>query len=373
MDKAEQVHEKDLTEITSLQHALNETEDMLRNKVSDHEAVLDEWKSRVAEAEQARENNREAISSLQNALVEKENLLQSKLQQALIDQDEYHKNDVNTWKAKVIELERLNNDIQDKIQRAQNDQDTHCQADLDDWKSRVAEAAQVRENDRQTIVSLQSDLNEKENLWHNKLQQALSDQDILHQKVVELERLNREMSGFIEQPSAPEDHTECNKELSSLKIDLQNALNDREETNIKHNLELSSANAEFHNVCCSLDELQKENQKLKIDIDELNSMAESVKNRNFEKEMNSAHTRFESMERSLQDRISHLERGKDKLLADFNNQIVSKDEEHMQTKIELSAWKLEMQNALNDIEALKKERDELKAQVAAYATSLEAV
>lgn len=32
-------------------------------------------------------------------------------------------------------------------------------------------------------------------------------------------------------------------------------------------------------------------------------------------------------------------------------------------KIELSAWKLEMQNALNDIELLKRERDDLKARV----------
>jgi len=43
--------------------------------------------------------------------------------------------------------------------------------------------------------------------------------------------------------------------------------------------------------------------------------------------------------------------------------MTKKEDEHTQTKIELSAWKLEMQNALNDIESLKKERDELKAQV----------
>ena len=86
-------------------------------------------------------------------------------------------------------------------------------------------------------------------------------------------------------------------------------------------------------------------------------------NRNFEKEMNAAHSRFVSMEKALENKVSRLEKDKLELQSTFNAKMTSKEEAHAATMIELSAWKLEMQNALNDIQALKKERDELAAQV----------
>ena len=94
--------------------------------------------------------------------------------------------------------------------------------------------------------------------------------------------------------------------------------------------------------------------------------ADAILKIGFEEEMNKAHVRFESMERALHDKVTRLEKEKDKLVADFNTEIVKQEDEHTKTKIELSACKLEMQNALNDIELLKKERDELKAQLKAY-------
>jgi len=79
------------------------------------------------------------------------------------------------------------------------------------------------------------------------------------------------------------------------------------------------------------------------------------------------------MEKALQKRVTFLEQEKEKLLSEFNAELALKEEVYTQTRIELSAWKLEMQNALNDIESLKKERDDLKAQVEGYIVSLEAV
>eukprot|EP00578_Thalassiosira_sp_NH16_P006887 CAMPEP_0181117100 /NCGR_PEP_ID=MMETSP1071-20121207/22317_1 /TAXON_ID=35127 /ORGANISM="Thalassiosira sp., Strain NH16" /LENGTH=109 /DNA_ID=CAMNT_0023201415 /DNA_START=95 /DNA_END=424 /DNA_ORIENTATION=- len=88
--------------------------------------------------------------------------------------------------------------------------------------------------------------------------------------------------------------------------------------------------------------------------------------------MSSTHTHFAPTERSLQNRVSRLESEKDALVSNFNDALRRKDEEHALTRIEMSAYKLEMQNALNDIDSLKKENDDLKARIAAYAASLEA-
>ncbi|KAL7537322.1 hypothetical protein ACHAXR_010366 [Thalassiosira sp. AJA248-18] len=311
-----------------------------------------EVSAKLTQSEVAHENDQETINSLQCSLDEKESLLQDGHQQAMGDQDKLHR------------------------------------ADLDTWKSRATEAEQAHINDQATITSLQNALTKKQSLLQDKLHEKLINQDKLHQndigtlktKVIELQEsnavLSRELSELRLQTSVIEDHTECNSKFSSLQMDLQNALNDREEKQIQHNLEVASVNAEFRNAMNSLDELQKENQQLKGDIESLSSM-EGVKDknesRNFEKEMNAAHSRFVSMEKALEERVSRLQKEKDKLVADFSAEMINKEEEHTQTKIELSAWKLEMQNALNDIEALKKERDELKMQVESYVASLEAV
>jgi len=177
---------------------------------------------------------------------------------------------------------------------------------------------------------------------YDKLQHALDEKDATHKS--ELEVLNRKLSEMTSQTSSQDDH---------------------EDKMIQHNLELATVNAEFHNAMMSMDELTQENLKLKEEINALASK-ESEEDRNFEEEMNKAHLRFESMERALHDKVTRLEKEKDKLVTDFNAEIVKQEDEHTKTKIELSAWKLEMQNALNDIELLKKERDELKAQLKAY-------
>lgn len=314
-------------------------QDNLQQALSDkdkvHQAEFDACKARVAEVEQLHENSQAAISSLQNELNENENLLQDKAYQSLNDQDKLH------------------------------------QADIDTWRSRVTEVEEARKIDQETIASLEDMLNQKESLLQDNLQLALIEKDQLHKsdvgtwksKLVELKEsndaLHRELSEMSAQTSLPEDHIVCTQEISSLKMDLQNVLNNNEKKTIQRNLELATAKAEFHNAINSCNELQEENQRLKMDIESLNP----VENRNFEKEMNSAHARFESMEKALDNRVTRLTREKDKLVADFNDEMINKEEEHTATKIELSAWKLEMQNALNDMESLKRERDELKAQI----------
>mmetsp|Transcript_11070 Transcript_11070/g.21536 ORF Transcript_11070/g.21536 Transcript_11070/m.21536 type:complete len:125 (+) Transcript_11070:1-375(+) len=93
----------------------------------------------------------------------------------------------------------------------------------------------------------------------------------------------------------------------------------------------------------------------------------------YEKEISNAHSRFVSMENSLQERISRLEKEKVALIEAHESEIEQLQSLLNQTRVELSAWKLEMQNALNDSEAMMKERDELKAQIQVYRSSLEAV
>ena len=254
----------------------------------------------------------------------------------------------------------------DSHQKTLGGQDTHRQSDLDSWKTRASHAEQKHETDQATISSLQRALSERDSNL----------QDTWQSQVVELQKtnavINRELSELSAQTSTVEDHTECNSKISSLQMDLENALNNCEEKQ----LELVTVNAEFVNTMNSLNEYVQENKKLKADIESFSSVESdqcSSENKNFEKEMNAAHSRFVSMEKALEGRVSCLQNEKDKLVADYTAEMVNKEEAHIQTKIELSAWKLEMQNALNDIESLKKERNELKDQVEAYVKSLEAM
>jgi chromosome segregation ATPase len=93
----------------------------------------------------------------------------------------------------------------------------------------------------------------------------------------------------------------------------------------------------------------------------------------FEKEISAAHARFVSMEKSLQDRIERLEGEKYKLMMAHKDEMEKKDIAFEKVRVELSAWKLEMQNALNDIEGIKRERNELEQQIAVYKASLDAL
>lgn len=185
---------------------------------------------------------------------------------------------------------------------------------------------------------------------------------LLKNKILTLEEQLTSGTACQTEDNDQDDHADCKEKLS---MDLQNALNEHEDSL----LELATVNAQLHNAMLSMDELKKENKLLKSDIEKLAASNETEEDKNFEEEMNAAHVRFESMEKALQDRVLRLEREKDKLVADYNFEMTKKEDEHTQTKIELSAWKLEMQNALNDIESLKKERDELKAQVQSFSST----
>jgi hypothetical protein len=50
-----------------------------------------------------------------------------------------------------------------------------------------------------------------------------------------------------------------------------------------------------------------------------------------------------------------------------------KDISFERVRVKLSAWKLEMQNALNDIEGLKREKNELEQQIVVYKATLDAL
>ena len=252
--------------------------------------------------------------------------------------------------------EKLSAQLARSDARAIKSAKAHENAMMDQEKAHQA----ARENDLALIVSLQNAIQEKEIVLRDKMHQALRDQDELHQneivtlksQMVQLEEsnkaLNLELTELSVQPSisAPDDHTECNKKLSLAEMDLKQFRIDREDTRIKHSIEVASINAEFHNAMVSMDELSKENQKLKNDIEILLSK-ETVEDRNFEKEMNAAHTRFESMEKALQQRVLRLEGEKDKLVTDYNAERNSKEDEHTKTRIELCAWKLGMTIAIS--------------------------
>ncbi|KAL7552823.1 hypothetical protein ACHAWF_016073, partial [Thalassiosira exigua] len=346
-----------------LSSRLDETEARATDASQEYEANIQLKCESIDSLRQTHQKDLAAILSLQNDLNDKEKTWQDKLNQELFDKDKswqhLHDNDQATilaLKSALQDKDRALDEheclLQEKLQQARLDQDKI-------HRSALNEVEEALENGQATIASLQNSLNEKE-IQHDKLEEKIRQ---LH---------SSEPSLF---NSDPRNHVECNNKISALQKELESAMNYHSEKQIKHDLEVATVNAEFHNAMNSLDELQKENVRLKENIESLSSFEHQKSNdesKNFEKEMNAAHSRFVSMEKALQERVARLERDKEKLVADFNDEMIHKEDEHTKTKIELSAWKLEMQNALNDIEALKRERDELKAQVESYATSLEA-
>ena len=275
------------------------------------------------------------------------------------------------------------------------------------------EAQEVNNDHQQEIASLRKALEEKNANIHDDCKKALDKQILQHQAEVaslqsKLDELRKEQTDsdihagckkeFEDQQrqhlsdlealnSQLEQLHNCNdanhEEISSLQIDLQNALRDCDENEIRHQQELSTVNMEFTNALNSLENLQKENKRLKLDIQSLSAMSKASlhggqelsndKNAYFEKEITAAHSRFVSMEQSLQNRIERLEGEKYKLIMAHKNEIEKKDTAFEKVRVELSAWKLEMQNALNDIEGLKKEKSELENQVLSYKASLDAL
>jgi chromosome segregation ATPase len=210
----------------------------------------------------------------------------------------------------------------------------------------------ARESDLALIASLENALRQKEIQLQDKMQALrdqeelhLSDTDTLKSQIGQLEKsneaLNLKVAHLCEQQSISiaDDHTECIKKLSLVQIDLEKSLIDNENNRIKHSIELASINGELHNAMVAIDDLSKDNEAHKKYIQVLSSK-ETEEDRNFEKELNAAHVRFESMERALQQRVSRLVKEKDKLVADFNVERANKDEDHTKTRIELCAWKL---------------------------------
>ena len=120
-----------------------------------------------------------------------------------------------------------------------------------------------------------------------------------------------------------------NESNMTLRRELNELRSEHEDDMIQHTLELSTVEGEHHNALVSVDELTDVNRQLKDDNE------------------------------SLHRQVSCLEEENDKMEAGLHAEMT----EHNKTKSELSAWKLEMLNALNDIDLLKKERDELKTKV----------
>jgi uncharacterized protein (UPF0335 family) len=207
---------------------------------------------------------------------------------------------------------------------------------LAESQSEAIEASRTHCDDQETIFELRTALAKKDELPTSSPQDSATHKDDGHQA---------ELDQWISRVDALENEL----------IELKNKESDCDECQ-RFNLELV-------NVMNSLNDLQIENQGLKTEIllwetsDEGKAAGEKI---NFEKEMNAAHKRFMSMEKSLEERIKRLEKEKEKLTADHVDEISRKSKQHDKTRIELSAWKLEMQNALNDIESLKKENEELK-------------
>ena len=184
------------------------------------------------------------------------------------------------------------------------------------------------------LESVNGELNSLKNQYarlqseHSALQRSHSEQV---QQATVLEDSKEELSTKLEQSEDmwKSEVVQLNESNLAMSRELSELRRECEDRMIQHNLELSTMDGEYHNAMVSVDELTKENQQLKCDIT------------------------------SLHDRVSRLEIEKDKMEADFNVEMT----QHSKTKTELSAWKLEMLNALNNIELLKKERNDLKAKV----------
>jgi len=190
--------------------------------------------------------------------------------------------------------------------------------------------------------------------------------------------------------SAKDDYVACTEKIASLQSDLQHAKAECDDKS----LQLASINTK-------LDELFAEKQELKSDIESLVTSKEDYfekekkalhgrlllmeeENRNLKNEIeemkaaaDSAHNRFQSMEGQLNGKIARLVKDKAKLVSEFNAELMKQEEKYTNVKIELSAWKLEMQNILNRNEMLKKEkfdieveRDQLKHGITTSRTSI---
>jgi len=226
-------------------------------------------------------------------------------------------------------------------------------------------AARTHDHDQKTITALREVISETDEILKTNLSCAQQTKDKIQQTETQNAELRREIAEL---------NKHGNETISSLQSQLTNVLNDKEDDEARRRREISTLNEEYQTAMKSLNELQQENEVLKSRVHTLMATKPNDdENAYYEKEISNAHSRFVSMENSLQERISRLEKEKVALIEAHESEIEQLQSLLNQTRVELSAWKLEMQNALNDSEAMMKERDELKAQIQVYRSSLEAV
>ena len=323
---------------------IQEDIDALNMQVNELAQQLQESQEEVMKAANTHDNDVEVIKSLQDALKNKDKEHLSELthlkEQAASMREvnsslEYPTNNREDGESPnedvLVEILSLKEQVE-KLEQ----ENKKLSALLAESQSEAIEASRTHCDDQETIFELKTALAKKDELPTSSPQDSAAHKDDDHQA---------ELDQWISRVDALENEL----------IELKNKESDCDECQ-RFNLELV-------NVMNSLNDLQIENQGLKTEIllwetsDEGKAAGEKI---NFEKEMNAAHKRFMSMEKSLEERIKRLEKEKEKLAADHVDEISRKNEQHDKTRIELSAWKLEMQNALNDIESLKKENEELK-------------
>ena len=290
------------------------------------------------------------------------------------------------------------------LQQSLKDKDASHQHELGRLKFQITDVTESNDTKDRLLNELGTEnlkLNEDVEALNSKFQRQVTELEESNHQLnefgAEMLQLHDDVGALNHKLKASEDgYTACTEKITSLQMDLQHAKAERDDKS----LQLASINTK-------LDELFLENQELKSDIeslvlskedyfenekkalrgrlllleednqklkDEIGEVVESkeVGEDMFEKEMNaatdSAHNRFESMETQLNDKIARLVKDKAKLVSKFNAELIEQEEKYVNVKIELSAWKLEMQNILNRNEMLKKEkfdveveRDQLKA------------
>mmetsp|Transcript_32041 Transcript_32041/g.64704 ORF Transcript_32041/g.64704 Transcript_32041/m.64704 type:complete len:1997 (+) Transcript_32041:35-6025(+) len=330
--------------------AIQEDMAALNQQVNELSQKLQESKEEVIAAANINDNDAEVIKSLQDSLANK---------------DKQYMNEVAKFEEQVASLRDINSSLEDKLAstvrtneskemeqspsseellreeiltlkaqiRGLQQENDRLSALLAESQAETIDASRTHADDQETIFDLKNALKEKEELLQSRSDhKETTDQDEMKKWITRVDTLENELSELKNHES------ECD--------------------------ECEQRNLQFANVMETLNDLQIENQGLKTEIliwetadDGGKGLGQKV---NFEKEMNAAHKRFESMEKALQESINRLEKEKEKLVAAHDVEISSQIKEHDKTRIELSAWKLEMQNALNDIESLKRENDDLR-------------
>ena len=343
----------DEVEIQRTSNEIQEDMVALNEQVNELAQQLQESQEEVMKAATTHTTDVEAITSLQDARANKDKHYKDELKQVELLRDinssleERLATTVPISKSKEMDQSKPSSEdvISLKAQvRGLEVENGKMSALLAESQAETIDASRTHADDQETIFELKNALEEQNELLQRSQQETPDHKDEIHQAelnewIIRVDTLENEVRELKNQES------ECD--------------------------ECEQRNLQFANVMETLNDLQIENQGLKTEIilwetADDGGVGQKV---NFEKEMNAAHKRFVSMEKSLQESIKRLEKEKEKLVAAHNDEISNKIDQHDKTRIELSAWKLEMQNALNDIESLKKENDDLRSSFEAVSQS----